>query len=423
MTRDQVWARRRDGGLLLLFFMVCFQIDNRNLAGAIPSYHVLRYSFLGLIMMGLTWINFRALMRAMRNPLWFPLMLMSFYQFFSALWSQNAFEGFFFGALCLLAFVSAIATGTAMSFGRILDIYVKSALFCTGLGAMFAIAIPSVGIESKFLLSGDWRGLANQKNLFGYFAGIGFVITLLRGIGIFRGIWQRNRLVQLAYALFFLSMVLLSGSRGAQTVMLFTLFVFFVANARIKRYQILAVSVVTLCVSGFVVFSNLEIGVRGITLFGVYIDGSNRFLLWSYGLRDFGQLALTGYGRSGFWTSGRTDMFASENGWVLENFHNGYITLLVEGGILGFGLFLLSFVLIFIALGRVYFSYDGPQAPFAIAMYIGLLVYCFVEAILGRSPQLSVFLVFCLIANVIESARGHRRSMQTSFASQPFVTT
>lgn len=392
------------GATVVLWFFIFFQIDSRNVAALVPAYHVLRFSFLGILMLMIIYIYQAQLSNALKNPVWLPLILMNLFQLFSALWSESMFEGFFWGGLFFLCFLAAIAIGASMSLAKILDLYVKSALYCTLAGVFLALFVPSWGVESKFLLAGDWRGLANQKNLFGYFSGIGFAITLLRALGLQKDMWRGNRLLSAAQAAFFFFSLLMSGSRGGMFASFFTVIFFGLLYTRFQRKTLLCIVIALVFFVSLIISLNLEIGERGVTIFGTYIDASNRFLLWSYGLRGMNDHnLLVGYGRSGFWTTLRSEQFVAENNWVLENFHNGYITLLVEGGIIGFTLFVWAFISILMDLMSGYSRFRGSGFPIALAITVSYLLYCGYEAVIGRSPTMSACLSMAIASCAINA--------------------
>lgn len=52
---------------------------------------------------------------------------------------------------------------------------------------------------------------------------------------------------------------------------------------------------------------------------------------------------MLGFGINGFWTNPEIyDYFNQNHGWVLDDYHNGYIAVLIETGFLGYLLFTAS---------------------------------------------------------------------------------
>ena len=81
-------------------------------------------------------------------------------------------------------------------------------------------------------------------------------------------------------------------------------------------------------------------GYDALYLFGSTIDFTERTYIWQYALSHFNDAPLIGFGLNGFWTKPAIyDYFEQSHGWVLDNYHNGYIAILVETGLVGFMLF------------------------------------------------------------------------------------
>jgi O-antigen ligase len=139
----------------------------------------------------------------------------------------------------------------------------------------------------------------------------------------------------------------------------------------------------------------LELTADKIGVLGTTINTSNRTTLWFYGLDQLGQRALLGFGIEGFWTPERIQAFKDIYGWVLDNFHNGYITILIGGGIVGILLLLLAIsfiVLLFmVSIGNL----RDPYLTLAFGYTNMFLVGNLVENELGRStsPQFIMFLI------------------------------
>ena len=109
----------------------------------------------------------------------------------------------------------------------------------------------------------------------------------------------------------------------------------------------------------------IEAGVVGIA--GFELDTSNRTVLWEFGFNQFAGYELFGTGLGSFWTTERAALFQSQEGWVLENFHNGYLSTLFEVGLVG--ITLLGLVLIFS--GRSFFkALDISRDGYSVARFL-----------------------------------------------------
>ena len=89
--------------------------------------------------------------------------------------------------------------------------------------------------------------------------------------------------------------------------------------------------------------------------------------------------------------------FRDVHGWVLDNFHNGYVTILVEGGIVGLAILLsaIGFLLLFylVAVGNMRDSYLALAFGYAGMFLIGNVT----ENEIGRSTSLG-FIMFLSIS-------------------------
>ena len=88
-------------------------------------------------------------------------------------------------------------------------------------------------------------------------------------------------------------------------------------------------------------------GYDALYVFDSVIDFTERTYIWQYALSRFDDAPLIGFGINGFWTIPAIyDHFEQDHGWVLDNYHNGYIAILIETGFIGFVLFMASVVLV-----------------------------------------------------------------------------
>jgi O-antigen ligase len=81
-------------------------------------------------------------------------------------------------------------------------------------------------------------------------------------------------------------------------------------------------------------------GYDALYVFDSAINFTERTYIWQYALSHLNDAPFIGFGINGFWTV-RTiyDYFEQNHGWVLDNYHSGYIAILIETGFLGFVFF------------------------------------------------------------------------------------
>ena len=69
---------------------------------------------------------------------------------------------------------------------------------------------------------------------------------------------------------------------------------------------------------------------------------NNRTVIWHYTFPEVSRNLMIGLGFNGFWSSvENVEIFLADQGWVLEDYHNGFLSVLVECGVAGVGLWLL----------------------------------------------------------------------------------
>lgn len=158
-----------------------------------------------------------------------------------------------------------------------------------------------------------------------------------------------------------------------------------------------------------ILFESVSLNGDVISVLGIDFETTGRVTIWQFAFNDWVGRELFGYGFGGFWTDERIASFESINGWVLPNFHNGYVSLLIETGVVGvalFGAFVLSLLIRMLVglpkLGRA-------KVWGYVALVMCFLVHNMYENNLTRSTDF-YFLLFLLSVCVIGrelSARFH----------------
>ena len=147
-----------------------------------------------------------------------------------------------------------------------------------------------------------------------------------------------------------------SGSRGGGALALAACVILYLSQRSISWMKIFAYGPIIMTVAAAILIIYLYItGYAYLPLFGVEVDLTERTFIWQYAISHIDDAPFFGYGINGFWTIKRIyDVYEQNHGWVLDNYHNGYIGIVVETGIVGFLLFSLSSV-VFAA--RVFFRH------------------------------------------------------------------
>lgn len=229
---------------------------------------------------------------------------------------------------------------------------------------------------------------------------IALVMTLTRHV---RGRW---RALVAASAVLMASTVVLSGSRGGMVALVVELAIVagFMRTHKIRRTALTAGVVLTVVaclvfwIGGDSVISRLaSIHSEART----ELDGGLRLTIDRDGLRMFTKAPLVGWGIGTFPTvypqfrTFFTDKFINEA-------HNDYLQLLVEGGSVGFALMIWFLVLVFRngirKIDDWTLKYDGAVSLAAILGCSGILVHSFVDFNLQIPANAALFYTLCAIA-------------------------
>lgn len=400
-------ARLLDIAVLLLLVCVLWNPAGADAeASGLVAY--LRYAFFGSFALAI--IVLAGLQDGGRNSvLMLPLaaaLLLTFliYTCLSAFWSDSLSTSLIKAGLVGTAAMAALAAATARPIGALLRQAVFAAAIFVVIGFFVATFIPSIGVETGWLLEGKWRGISGQKNGFGAISALVIVavVVLLWGQ---RGAYGRPTwLLPTALLAFFGFCLFMSGSRGAQMICLVGLLsaAFIRLPFRLQNFALLlgALVVLPLIPLGLLSFSA---DATQLSIYGLSFDTSSRTQIWSYGLENLSGHELFGFGASGFWTPERMQVFKDNNGWVLDNFHNGYVTILIEGGLIGITLLLGAAVAAFFHLRKRAYR-AGRDDILAFAVLNMLLVLNLVENEFGRSTSFFFFLFLMVVFSLARRA-------------------
>jgi O-antigen ligase len=237
-----------------------------------------------------------------------------------------------FGAFCLITRVDMDEVVRATALG--LFILVAASAFV-------ALAVPDIGIDHSWMHNGQWQGVYESKQTLGFVgAYLMFFACYLKMKG--QG-WP-------AFLLTFLlasTCVLASESRGAGAVALAACALLLTSMWSVICMRLYAVLPFVMCLlAGALIFYFYATGYDAIHVGDASVDLTERTFIWHYAISHFDDAPLLGFGINGFWTIPSIyDYFEQNHGWVLDNYHSGYIAILMETGFLGYMLFAASVLL------------------------------------------------------------------------------
>jgi O-antigen ligase len=231
-----------------------------------------------------------------------------------------------FGAFCLITRIDMDEVVRATALG--LFILVAASAFC-------ALAVPDIGIDHSWMHNGQWQGVYESKQT------LGFVGAYLMFFACYLKMKGQGWLAFLMAFLLASTCVLASESRGAGAVALAACALLVTSMWSVTCMRLYAILPFVMCLlAGALIFYFYTTGYDAIHVGDAAIDLTERTFIWHYAISHFDDAPLLGFGINGFWTIPSIyDYFEQNHGWVLDNYHSGYIAILMETGFLGYMLF------------------------------------------------------------------------------------
>jgi O-antigen ligase len=234
-----------------------------------------------------------------------------------------------FGAYCLITRIDIDEIVGATALG--LFILVAASTLC-------AVLVPEIGVDQSWMHGGQWQGIYESKQT------LGFISAYLMFFACYQKMTGQGWSVFLLTFLLASTCVIASESRGAGAVAIAAGALLVTSMWSIRCMRIYAVLPIVMCILAALLI--LYFYVTGYDSFHVgeqTIDLTERTFIWQYAIGHFNDAPLLGFGINGFWTRPAIyDYFNQNHGWVLDNYHSGYIAVLMETGFLGYLLFVAS---------------------------------------------------------------------------------
>ncbi|WP_407150731.1 O-antigen ligase family protein [Bradyrhizobium sp. ORS 86] len=266
--------------------------------------------------------------------------IVSFYAFaaISVLWTNLSAAAFMKAAALAITTFGAFCLITRVDIDDIVKSTARGLLVLVAASAVFAIFVPDIGIDRTWMHNGQWQGVFESKQT------LGFAGAYLMFFACYRKITGQGWLPFLVTFLIASTCVIGSESRGAGALALVACALVLTSLWSVRCMKVYAVLPCVMCVAAAVLFLYFyTTGYDAIHIFDSTIDFTERTFIWQYAISHFDNAPLIGFGINGFWTNPAIyDYFQQNHGWVLDNYHNGYIAILIETGFLGYVLFMAS---------------------------------------------------------------------------------
>jgi O-antigen ligase len=322
----------------------------------------------------------------------------------SSLWSDDPSNAIPKAAVLLISTLAAWRATSIVTVEEMFSClyYSLAALLLTSVALV--IFVPTIGVVQH-----EWQHVGNWQGVFGTKQGLGMASAVFLGIVLLR-VARRRTLFDVAMCGVGLACLLGSESRGAGVMAFVAVACLVVAR---KHPKLALVVTAVLLLDMLLAVANISYftttGEASILVFGYDINFTERTFIWQYALSHWPDRPLLGFGLNGFWTN--SDVYYAYqrlHGWVLDNYHNGYLAIIVETGVVGFGLF--SIVAIQLAIKLRYLMANVTMRRLSLDMSTGFLLMFFTinltETYFLRSTNfLSVLFAFLVIK--ILSAPDH----------------
>ncbi len=197
------------------------------------------------------------------------------------------------------------------------------------------ITMPTTGIAVGWGQEGSWQGIFESKQSLGVLGGMAI---------FFSGYLWLTRGASWLLAVSFICAVICtigSGSRGGGAVALLSCVSVFLAGRSRNIAKLMAFAPLLIMGIGTAMISYLYVTGEDAFPFGdTRLDFTERTFIWQHALAHIDQSPLLGFGINGFWTNGDIyGAFKRDHGWVLDDFHSGFVSILTELGLIGYTIF------------------------------------------------------------------------------------
>lgn len=281
--------------------------------------------------------------RSLRIAPWTDTVLfVSFYGFavLSTLWSNEAPGSVEKGVALLITTFGAYRLAVSLPLDEIIDSVIIGLFAVCAVSALLALFVPQIAVDQSWMHNGRWTGVFDSKQ------SLGTAGAFLMFFAAYRVMAHTRWLIFAMTFALAAACVLGSGSRGGGALAIASIAGLYLSRRSPALGRFLAVTpllmmVLAACLISYMVAS----GNAFLPWFDEKLDFTQRTVIWEYALRHFPDTPLLGFGLNGFWNVPEIyHLFAREHGWVLDNFHSGYVAVVVETGIVGAILLGLSYV-------------------------------------------------------------------------------
>jgi O-antigen ligase len=329
----------------------------------------------------------------------------SFWGLASTLWSSSPSAAFSAGLGAVFSTFFAIYVFSRFSRRRIIVILMWVFMVLAVGNVILALFLPAYGID-HFNHEGAWQGVFPQKNELGNAMVCGLAVGIaFRAQSFLERAWRATLLVVSTAEVF------LSQSREAwvAALLVIILYLFIKLLSRVALYD--SRSLMVLCSGSTFVLGALAIAYGPILLRVLDRDATltGRTDIWRATVEQFSGHWMLGYGLNSFWGSPEANGVYVLLRWTPSSSHNGYLETLLQVGIVGLGLMLLTLLL---AWKDAWLSIRNRELDLSILAYIMICVLPLLNTVVFLIPYPNSITWLLLILSALmleEDAKRHHR--------------
>ena len=336
--------RRTSDGLLAVAFFLIVLISTGNFApGLIDASRndLLQQAVVEILWVGIVAIALPRLRvdRYVWDPRIGAIVAFVFYAALSSLWSSGGVSAVMKGGAMAFNVLAIFLLTARLRFETLVDLLVAGLAVLDLVSLALVILVPDIGLVQTWQHEGQWSGVFDQKQTLGITSAMLLYLTAMR-FPARRDLGWRARHV--AIAALAMACIVGSGSRGGGGLALAAAAIgLFSSRSRGVR-ALAAVTPILASAVAVVFLSMLVVSDRDVLNFGAGdVDLTDRTRIWKHALDGVsGGNLIFGSGLNGFWSrKDVADAFWGGHGWFLDNYHNGYLAILGDCGLVGAVLF------------------------------------------------------------------------------------
>ncbi len=288
----------------------------------------------------------------------------------SVVWSDHSSATIMKGVALSITTFAAYRVATRLRIADFLDAVSAGFILISAVSVGLALVWPTIGVDQTWMHKGQWQGVFQSKQSLGTVGA--FLMFFAYHRLQTRGGWLRFLIVfGLAVAC-----VIGSESRGGAAVAFAACLSLSLPRRWLGVTKLLAFGPLLMTAVALIAITYLVTsGNPFIPVFGTEVDFTERGIIWQYALSHFTQHPLLGFGLNGFWSPDTMYGFEREHGWVLDNYHDGYIGIVVETGILGMTLFAAGIWLFGLRIWSLIVQRAMPRADYTVIIGFLNLVF------------------------------------------------